>query len=354
MKKLFLLLTASLLCYGLFAQNRVEAEKLVKEGIAYHDKGDYNGALAKYEKALQLDKDNLLALAEKAYTYLQTERYQEAKNICEKAISTHYGDPNLSTVYVTYGNATDGLKNTDRSLTIYDEGLKQFPDYYQLHFNKGVTYSSIKKYDEALKCFQTAAQKNPKHASSHNAIARIQKMQNKRIPALLAYLRFFVIEPKGPRAAENLETVRQLFAGDMKQTGKNTYTLSINSLNMFDTLQEGKSDENNFRSTDVMLTLSEGLNLDKKMKNKPEVERFAAKLEILCKSLLENKKENTGFFWTYYAPYFMDMQLKNHTLTLAYIAYASSDDKDVSKWIKSHQKEIDEFFEWSKGYDWSK
>jgi hypothetical protein len=41
MKKTFLILMFPLLCNILFAQNKTDAEKLVDEGIAYHDKGGY-------------------------------------------------------------------------------------------------------------------------------------------------------------------------------------------------------------------------------------------------------------------------------------------------------------------------
>ena len=66
MKNYFLLL--ALLFSGILpAQNKFEADKIVNEGIPYHDKGDYEGAIKKYDEALKLDSDNLLALAEKAF-----------------------------------------------------------------------------------------------------------------------------------------------------------------------------------------------------------------------------------------------------------------------------------------------
>jgi tetratricopeptide (TPR) repeat protein len=182
MKKTILILMFALTYNLSFGQNKVEAEKLVDEGIAYHDKGDYDGAILRYDKALELDKDNLLALAEKAFSLLSSQRYEESIKYCQKAIETHSGEDGLKTVYVTFANATDALKKTDKSIEIYDEGIKQFPDYYQLYYNKGVTLWSVKKDDDALLCFQTAAKLNPRHASSHNAIARLSMNMGKTIP----------------------------------------------------------------------------------------------------------------------------------------------------------------------------
>jgi tetratricopeptide (TPR) repeat protein len=64
MKKIILILMFPLAWNISIGQNKEEAEKLVNEGIAYHDKDDYDGAISKYDKALELDKDNLLALTE--------------------------------------------------------------------------------------------------------------------------------------------------------------------------------------------------------------------------------------------------------------------------------------------------
>ena len=106
----------SLFSSVLFAQNREEAEKLVNEGIPYHDKGDYEGAITRYDKALALDKDNLLALTEKAMSLLSAQKYDESIQNCQKAIESHKVEKILITVYVTYGNALDGLKKTDKSI----------------------------------------------------------------------------------------------------------------------------------------------------------------------------------------------------------------------------------------------
>src|SRR5690606_41383686 len=100
MKKIILLLVFPLLCNTVFGQQKEEAEKLVEEGIAYHDKGDYEGAINKYDKALQLDKDNLLALAEKAMSLLSLQKYHETIECCKKTIEKHQGDKALKSVYV--------------------------------------------------------------------------------------------------------------------------------------------------------------------------------------------------------------------------------------------------------------
>jgi Tfp pilus assembly protein PilF len=339
-----------LMCNISFGQNKAEAEKLVDEGVAYHDKGDYDGAISKYDKALELDKDNLLALTEKAFSLLSLQKYDEAIKYCQKALETHSGDKGLKTVYVTYGNAYDGLKKTDKSIEMYDHGIKQFPDYYQLYFNKGITLSSVKKYDEAILCFQKSVTLNPKHGSSHNAIARLSNIINNRIPSLLAYCRFLSIEPQSNRAKENLASLQRIMKGNVEETGKNSVTINISSDMLNDTT--AKSKENSFASTDLILAMDAALDFDKKNKKKTEVEQFIRKFETVCATLKETQKDNYGFYWDYYAPYFIEMKDKNFIETFSYIAFASFNDPEVSKWLKSHKSEIDKFFEWSTSFEW--
>ncbi|MEP6676199.1 MAG: tetratricopeptide repeat protein [Ferruginibacter sp.] len=353
LKKIFLLVSFTFIGTLLFSQQKEEAEKMVNEGIAYHDKGDYEGAVSRYDKALSLDKNNLLALAEKAFSLLSLQKYDDAIASCQKAIETHPNENSLSQVYTTYGNALDALNKTDHAIEIYDEGIKQFPDYYQLYFNKGITLSSVKKYDEALISLQQAVTLNPKHPGSNNAIARLLDIKAKKIPSLLAYCRFLVLEPQSKRAKENLANLQTVINGNVEETGKNSITININPDVLADTTKDGKPKENSFSSTELMLAMDAALDYDKKNKKKTDVEQFIRKFETVCASLKETKKDNYGFYWSFYVPYFVEMKDKNLIETFAYIAFASSETADVSKWLKSHQDEIDNFYKWSKGFVWA-
>ncbi len=347
-----MLLFPALVCNYSFAQNKEAAEKLVDEGIAYHDKGDYDGAIAKYDKALELDKDNLLALAEKALSLLSLQKYEASIIYCKRAIELYPGEKALQAVYIAYGNAYDGLLKTDESLAVYDEGIKQFPNSYQLYFNKGVTLSSIKKYDEALSYMQHAVLLNPDHASSHNAIARLSHIDDKTIPALLAYCRFLAIEPEGIRAKQNLDNLQKTMTNNVEKTGEKSITISLDQSMLPDTTETGNLKPDNFVSTALILSLRSAMDMEKKEKKKTAVKLFVGKLDIVCSALKETKGDNFGFFWDYYVPYFLAMKENKLLETFVYIAFASSDEKDVAKWLGAHKAEVKKFYEWSDAYQW--
>ncbi len=352
MKQLSLIALLFLFANISLAQNRIEAEKLVDAGIVLHDKGEYANAIIKYDSALLLDKDNLFALAEKSMTLFYLENYNEAIKIGLSAIEKHKGSKNLKLVYVTCGNAYDANNNSEKSLEIYDEGIKYFPDYYLLHFNKGITLVSLKNYEEAMKCFHKSASLNPNHASSQNLIARILFYDKKNIPSILAYSRFLILEPQSKRSVENFASLQEVLKSNVEKKNDKSITINLSPGLFSDTTAEGKPNENNFSSAELILAMSTAMEFDKKNKKKSDVEKFIAKFEILCSTLNETKKDNHGFYWDYYVPYFIELKEKNHIETFAYLVFATSTDPKVDKWIKSHQKEFDEFYAWSDSYKW--
>ncbi len=350
MKKIKLVLAILLISSFAFGQNREEADKLVDEGIIDHDKGEYATAIAKYDKALTLDKDNLFALAEKAMTLMSLKKYDEVISNCKKAIEKHPKDKDLKNVYVSYGNALDGLKESKKSVQIYNEGIKKFPEYYHLYYNKGVTLAGTQKYDDALLCFEKAVSLNPKHASSHNGVANLVYATNNKIPTLLALCSFLIAEPQGKRAEANLGLLQKILKADVKKTGNNSITLSISALPK----KNKKAKENDFTMTEFVLGLASALDYDDKNKEETEIAQFVRKIEIVCGSLGEGKKDGKGFYWECYAPYFIELNEKKLTQTFAYIAFASSEKPEIGEWLDTHKTEIDAFYAWNKAFVWTK
>ena len=52
--------------------------------------------------------------------------------------------------------------------------------------------------------------------------------------------------------------------------------------------------------------------------------------------------------------HFLEMKKNNLIEPFAYIAFASSESKDVKEWLDKNQKQLDAFYEWSKNYKWNK
>ena len=348
LRKIFLLLIFPLFSSVAFGQQKDAADNLVKEGVGLQDAGQVDSAMSRYRQALELDKNNLLALAEMAYSLLSIEKYDESIDFSKRAIKTHPRDPGLKTVYVSYGNALDGLGKTDKSIDIYNEGIKIFPDYFYLYYNKGISQHALHKTDEALLSFQKSAILNPAHASSHNAIGHLL-FNNNNIPALLAFCRFLVLESASKRAADNLDNVQKIMNAHVSVSPEDRISVNV-SPEMLDTKK--KNQPNNFSSAELELALSSALDNDSASVNKTVVEKFIRKFSALCRYLKETEKDNYGFYWDYYVPYFIEMNDKDLVTPFAYIAFTASKTPDVTEWLDLHKTEISEFYKWSEGFKW--
>jgi len=352
MKKIMMslfILTASI---SGFTQDKEGAEDLVNDGIILHDRGDYAGAIKIYDKALLLDKNNYFAMAEKALTLYTMGSYAKAIEFCKEIVIIHSEEKELWNVYCNWGNSLDALGKSEESIEVYEEGIVHFPDSYLLYFNEGIAYTTLKKYDEALPLFQKAVMANPSHAGSHNAIGRLLYGEN-RIPSLMAFLRFFAIEPEGSRAVGNIELVRQMTTSNVSQKG-NVTTITIDIFALHDTTEDGTVLPDDFATVDFMLSLNTALVYNKENKKKKEAERFAMLLDNLCLSLKAGQEKNSGFYWNYYVPYFIEMQEKEFTEVFSYLVFASSGEKYVKKWFEVNRGLTQQFFKWSDNYEWYK
>jgi tetratricopeptide (TPR) repeat protein len=353
MKKTVLILLLLTSFSGLIrAQQKEAAEKIVNDAVTLQDKGDLDGALTKLNEALALDADNLYALSEMASTYIGLQKYNESVETCKKAIAKHPGDDDLKGIYIAYGTALDGLGKKEEAIQQYDEGIKLFPASFLLYFNKGITLTGIEKYDDALQCFHKSVSIYPQHAGSNNAIARLLAIKNKRIPSILAFSRFLIIEPKGGRAQANLEYLQKLLMAGVEQKGKKNITISIDAGALGDTTADGKPAENSFSNIELMLSLTSGLDYDKEHKNETEVEKFIRKFDMLCDLMSTSQKDHFGFYWDYYVPYFLELKEKKYMETFANIVYYSTGEKSVLKWVEAHSAEVADFYKWDESFSW--
>jgi tetratricopeptide (TPR) repeat protein len=348
-----------ILIFGMFigvihAQDRDGAEKLVSEGLKRHEKGDYVGAIAKYDQALKLDKDNLMAMAEKGISLMSMNRYNEAIEISRDAIHKHPGNEFLTTVYVTIGNALDETGKAEEALAVYDEGLKAFPAFYLLHFNKAITLVRLDRLDESLASLELAVLCNPDHPGSHNAMATILFSQGKKVQSLMATSRFLVLEPQTNRSVINLNRLKLLLGVNRKPKSKQkSHTIYLSPDMLTKAGEDGKPLPDNFGSIEMLLALSPVMiNTKKVIKEYGQIGAIAIQLEGMFEAMKKLQAENHGFFWEYYAPYFIDMYENDQVKTFVYIAFASSDDKAVDNWINNNRIAIRSFYDWSKSYEW--
>ena len=349
MKQLFISLLFTIAFNITRAQG--DAKQLIGEGVALHDKGDFKGAIAKYDAALQVDPANSLAMYEKSYSLMALKKYDDAEELLGKILKESK-DPDIRKLcYVNYGSLLDFEGKEKKSLKLYEDGIKEFPDDYLLYYNKGVTEAGMNETDDAIKSFEQALSRNPRHASSHNALGRIMAPKN-RIPAILSMFSFLLIEPEGDRASQNIALLDKLIMRGIEKKDDKNVIINIDA-SLLD--KKNKREEDDFSSAELMLSLLAANNdVPDSIGAKTDADRLSYKLQMLTDIIDETNKKEKGFYKNFYVPLFSAMKEKDFFTTACYVALTSSGKKDNDQWLNENKSRVDKFFEWFEKYQWTK
>ena len=343
--------TFIILCFSawVFTANGQDSLYLkIQQGIEFHDRGDFDGAIDVYNEVIEIDSLYLIAYAEKAFSLFSDKKYEEAIVVCEKVLNLPFTEQNgMEHIFTTYGNCLDILNRPEEALEIYNKGIQLFPTYEMLYFNMGITYSKLRKYDEALLVFNMAILAKPDFSSTHNAVGRILKHRNNNIASLLALSRFLILEPKGYRAQPALLIINDIMTAGVEKKGKRKVNININA-ELLET--HDKVLENDFRSTELILSMAAALDYDKKNKNKNEIERMVLKYESIFSSLKETRKDNFGFYWEHYADYFIDLYNKGYVEEFTYWINSSFEYPYANDWLSKNKNTLNDFLSWSEQY----
>lgn len=320
---------------------------LIKEGVALHDRGDYDGAIAKYEQVLRENPANDWALYELAFAYEMKKDHRKSLDIAYKG--AQYKSEHLAEFYIRIGNNLDMLGESKKAVEVYKQAIKLKPDTPLLYYNLAVTYNRLQNTDEAKKSLKKELFISPNHSSSHMALAQLFHKTNYKIPALFAVMRFLVLEPKSQRSSGTHQALMEMLRGGAS-AGKNPGEISI-FLDL-----GGKKDEGDFGAIELVLSLSGAVGASEASKNKSEAEKLVGQLSTLLAVISENedKGDKGKFTFRYYVPYFTELKKRDFVEPFAYYISQSSNMSGVSDWLLANGARVNEFLNWSKGYQWAR
>jgi len=322
-------------------------KELIREGVQLHDQGDFQGSIRKYQEVLAENPDDINALYELGFSLFANKDYKKSLETAYKG--AQYRSDSLSRFYVLIGNNLDNLNAPEKAIKAYKSGIKLFPDDAQLHFNLAITYIGLSKFDDAKKSLKAAAASDPSHPSSHLGLGQLYQKDNYKIPALLAFNRFLVLEPLSSRSRPALQRMTDIMqSGASKGNDGKQITIFMDP--------SAKTDEGDFNALNLALSLLSASKHLEENKGKSEMQLTVEGFDTLFSMLKEvdSDKKQSGFAWNYYRPYFIDMKRRNYIEPFCYYIYQSTGSAEVSKWLTENQGKLNEFLSWSKSYQWPK
>jgi tetratricopeptide (TPR) repeat protein len=322
-----------------------QQRQLVQQGVALHDKDDYDGAISRYEEVIKENPNNSEVLYEIAYSYFMKKDYSKSLDFAYKA--TQFKSELLPIVYVLIGNTYDEAGDSKKSIETYKAGIKLQPSSFLLYYNLGITYSRAEQFDDARAALKKAAGLNPKHASSQIILSSLFFKGDYKTPALLSACRFLILEPNSTRADAALQIVQKVMQAGVAP-GKNS-----NEINIFVDMAPKKKDEGDFSSVDMFMGLAKAGNYTEKNKDKSEFQLAVDNFQSLFAFLEEAKgKDQSKFTWKYYVPYFLEMHKKGYVEPFVYYIYQRHPLPGAKDWIQQNSGKVREFLSWTAGYSW--
>ena len=193
-----------------------EQQQLIREGVALHDRGDYDGAISRYQAVIKENPGNVGALYEISFSYFQKKDFQKSLESAYQA--SKYKSDLLPQIYVQIGSCQDELGESKKAIETYQAAAKLFPSHYLIPFNLAITYNKLNASEDARAAAKRAAELNPNHASSQMLLAVLFDKGSYKTPGLLAVSRFLILEPKTTRSASALRLSR--FTGLHRYRGR--------------------------------------------------------------------------------------------------------------------------------------
>ncbi len=321
---------------SLFGQDQ-NVQQLISEGIALHDEGRYDEAIARYRSALILQPGSSLASYEMAFSYFRLQKYDSSIKYGSQALDQNNGSQHES--YIVLGNSFDLMGQPGKAIKVYEEGLKNYPNSNLLNYNLALTCFNQKDYKKAEQAVINAINARPTHASSHSLLAVIMKQSGKRIKSILPLYYFLMLEPNSSRSVANYKSLRsQLDEGVEKKDEKNI------SVNIF--MDQKESDE--FGAAEMMISLLAASKHTDENEDKTDIEHFNKTNEGIFSVLGELKKDNKGFWWDFYVTKLYDLIKSKNIEAYSYYISQSAGTDEVKKWISDHQSLVQRLENWIK------
>ncbi|MBO9661126.1 MAG: tetratricopeptide repeat protein, partial [Chitinophagaceae bacterium] len=279
-------------------------DPILKRGIKLHDEGKFEEAIATYDSAIAANPGSYLAYYEKSLSLMKSGKLQESIDLSDWALKKFPDGEENASFYVNNGTCWDLLKNPQKALEVYDEGIKKYPGTSLLYFNKAITLYNTGKLRETEAALEKSIHYNPYHASSHQVMA-VLKSQSNRSYSLLAGLFFMVIEPTGKRAEGRLQLIEAAIGANVEKKDDKNVTINLSMPDKKD------KQPNDFSMMEMVMSMSVALDHSDKNKNETRPQRMQRVLDTVFAVLSEQEK-GSGFGWAFYVPFFADLKNKGH------------------------------------------
>jgi len=164
-------------------------------GLAKKHKGDLDGAIADYDHVIQSNPNN----PKYARAYCDRGVAKRKKGDLDGAINDYNRtielDPKYAIAYANRGNAKDEKGDLDGAITDYTRAIELNPKFTGAYNNRADTHAKKKQYDAAIKDTQKAIALDPKNGNSYLSLSWHQLLNRQPREAIVTCLKALKLSP---------------------------------------------------------------------------------------------------------------------------------------------------------------
>ncbi len=234
------LFLAFAICFGLHAQNNKEtAKEKGKQAVKLEDEGKFDEALKLLDEAEKLDPDEINYPYESTYCYYSQQQYQKVIDILSKLKDR---PDSFDRLYELLGNSYDVMKQSDKAIATYEEGLKKFPNSGVLYLERGVLPLYNKDYNSAMKYFEKGIEVEPLFPSNYYWASKLYSGSENSFWGLIYGEIFMNLERNSKRTSEISKLLYDTYKKGIQfpEASKTSISFSKNNEITLDKLNAGK------------------------------------------------------------------------------------------------------------------
>jgi hypothetical protein len=315
------------------AQKRTFKCEKVHDAIELIDNGKHDEGIAILKECEKIDLADFTYPYEIAYAFVQKKDYKSAISQLEKIKNYN----NIDDYYFSLlGNTYDYDGNPDKAISIYNEGLKKFPNSGILHLEKGVIYE-FNKPSEAIKIYEKGIQADPSYPSNYYRAAKLYLKSSDKFSGLMYGEIFINLE----RTTSRTKEISKL----LYETYKNVMTFESKNLMRID-FCEAVIDAQKFEKTKKLplcLVFGKSFVIASIDQNEFNFENLATMRNQFVKEYFKKDyKDYPNVLFSYFK------KMENNKVLNAYNHYIfqMGDPQAFNEWKKNNQSQYDKFAEW--------
>lgn len=167
--KMFLIVSLNFMPLSAIAQGQLassqnpELQSLLRQGREYVDAGNYDKAIATYQQAATIDRDNARIFSGLGYLYTLQENFAAAQRSYQRAISLEPDNPSF---YYALGYSLAQTGDNDNAIRAYYRATKLAPLELKYHQALAVVLLRDQDYSSAIAVYQRILALNPEDVTA--------------------------------------------------------------------------------------------------------------------------------------------------------------------------------------------